>query len=67
MGTDKEGAHSYADAYEWHFRHLRHRAITLLEIGVGGYRDSTSGGESLRMWSTTVAGFAFFGLGRYCY
>jgi len=50
MGTDKEGAHSYADAYEWHFRHLRHRAITLLEIGVGGYRDSTSGGESLRMW-----------------
>jgi hypothetical protein len=50
MGTDKQGAHSYADAYEWHFRHLRHRAITLVEIGVGGYRDSISGGESLRMW-----------------
>ena len=50
MGTDKQGAHSYADAYECHFRHLRHRAITLLEIGVGGYRDLTSGGESLRTW-----------------
>jgi len=50
MRTDKEGAHSYADAYERHFAHLRHRAITLLEIGVGGYADPDRGGESLRMW-----------------
>lgn len=48
--TDKEGAHFYADAYERHFAHLRHRAITLLEIGVGGYADPDQGGESLRMW-----------------
>ncbi len=50
MRTDKEGTHFYADAYERHFAHLRHRAITLLEIGVGGYADPERGGESLRMW-----------------
>ena len=48
--TDKEGAHFYADAYERHLGHLRSRAITLLEIGVGGYADPARGGESLRMW-----------------
>jgi 8-demethyl-8-alpha-L-rhamnosyltetracenomycin-C 2'-O-methyltransferase len=50
MRTDKEGAHSYADAYERHLGHLRERAITLLEIGIGGYADPERGGESLRMW-----------------
>jgi hypothetical protein len=50
MGTDKQGAHAYADAYERHFAHLRHRPIRLLEIGVGGYADPKLGGESLRMW-----------------
>jgi hypothetical protein len=50
QGTDKEGAHSYADAYERHLGHLRDRAITLLEIGIGGYADPGRGGASLRMW-----------------
>jgi len=50
MGTDKQGAHSYADAYERHLSHLRGEPITLLEIGIGGYRDPRSGGASLRMW-----------------
>ncbi|HLQ48002.1 MAG TPA: class I SAM-dependent methyltransferase [Candidatus Dormibacteraeota bacterium] len=50
MGTDKQGAHAYADEYETHFAHLRHRPIRLLEIGVGGYADPNLGGESLRMW-----------------
>jgi hypothetical protein len=50
VGTDKEGAHSYADAYERHLGHLRNRPIKLLEIGIGGYSDPHSGGESLRMW-----------------
>ena len=49
-GTDKEGAHSYADAYERHLGHLRDRPLTLLEIGIGGYADPTRGGASLRMW-----------------
>ena len=50
MGTDKEGAHAYAEAYERHFAHLRHRPIRLLEIGIGGYAGPNLGGESLRMW-----------------
>jgi hypothetical protein len=50
FGTDKQGSHSYADRYEHHLGPLRDVAITLLEIGVGGYRDPRAGGESLRMW-----------------
>lgn len=49
-GTDKQGAHAYADRYEQHLGHLRERAITLLEIGIGGYADPLAGGQSLRMW-----------------
>lgn len=49
-GTDKETVHSYAAAYERHFRHLRDRPIRLLEIGIGGYADPKVGGASLRMW-----------------
>jgi hypothetical protein len=49
-GTDKQGRHAYADHYERHLGHLRDSPIVLLEIGVGGYTDPSSGGESLRMW-----------------
>lgn len=49
-GTDKEGVHHYAAAYSRHLEHLRDMPIRLLEIGIGGYADPTSGGESLRMW-----------------
>lgn len=48
--TDKEGPHSYCAHYEHHLKHLRARPIRLLEIGVGGYKNPTSGGASLRMW-----------------
>ena len=51
-GTDKWGGHRYAYHYGQHFRHLRFRSFVLLEIGVGGYEDPRSGGESLRMWKT---------------
>jgi hypothetical protein len=49
-GTDKQGTHSYTDAYEQQLGHLRQEAITLLEIGIGGYADPAVGGASLRMW-----------------
>lgn len=49
-GTDKQGVHSYAEAYEGQLGHLRSRPIVLLEIGVGGYADPNAGGASLRMW-----------------
>lgn len=50
FGTDKAGAHGYTDYYESLLVHLRRNEVSLLEIGVGGYGDPTSGGESLRMW-----------------
>lgn len=49
-GTDKWDAHWYAKHYARHFRHLRRKKITLLEIGVGGYEKPRDGGHSLRMW-----------------
>jgi hypothetical protein len=49
-GSDKWGDHSYASHYARHFRHLRRKKITLLEIGIGGYDDPQRGGASLRMW-----------------
>lgn len=49
-GTDKTGSHWYTDHYMTHFKKYRFKKIKLLEIGVGGYEDLKSGGESLRMW-----------------
>lgn len=61
-GTDKEGAHSYTSAYAHHLAHLRNQAITLLEIGVGGYAEPTAGGASLRMWKEYFASGRIIGL-----
>lgn len=64
-GTDKVSGHSYADAYEFHFKKFRqvhaitappgdpnliYSPVVLLEIGVGGYADPNKGGCSLRAW-----------------
>jgi len=48
--SDKWGWHSYTQHYAEHFRKFRNKKINLLEIGVGGYDDTSKGGESLRMW-----------------
>lgn len=50
FGTDKWGKHWYAQHYQRYFAPYKRERINLLEIGVGGYEDSTEGGESLRMW-----------------
>jgi Methyltransferase domain len=49
-GTDKWGSHWYTPHYDHYFRSLRHRRLNVLEIGVGGYEHSHTGGESLHMW-----------------
>lgn len=49
-GTDKWGSHFYTPHYDLHFSKFRGKSIKLLEIGVGGFEDSSAGGESLRMW-----------------
>ena len=61
-GTDKEGAHSYTDAYERHLGRLRGEPITLLEIGIGGYADPGRGGASLRMWKEYFPSARIIGL-----
>jgi hypothetical protein len=50
--TDKWGKHWYTQHYQRYFHHLRNKPLNILEIGVGGYEDSATGGESLRMWKT---------------
>jgi len=48
--TDKWGSHWYTQHYQRYFQPLKHKRLNVLEIGVGGYEDSSHGGESLRMW-----------------
>jgi hypothetical protein len=50
FGTDKQGAHAYCETYAEYLRRWRYKRVRLLEIGIGGYGDEFSGGQSLRMW-----------------
>ncbi|MGH3879581.1 MAG: class I SAM-dependent methyltransferase [Actinophytocola sp.] len=51
FGSDKYGHHHwYTQHYDAHLRPLRDQPVRVLEIGIGGYDDPRSGGESLRMW-----------------
>jgi 8-demethyl-8-alpha-L-rhamnosyltetracenomycin-C 2'-O-methyltransferase len=62
-GTDKWGPlHQYTPTYESHLRALRDRRLTIVEIGVGGYKDPASGGESLRMWKHYFPRAVIYGL-----
>jgi hypothetical protein len=58
FGSDKHapGWHSYGHTYGTLFRRWKYRPVKLLEIGIGGYRDSL-GGRSLLAWQ------AFFPFG----
>jgi len=60
--TDKWGIHFYTPHYERHFKHLRDQEINVLEIGVGGYEDPHSGGESLRMWKEFFPNATIYGI-----
>ena len=62
FGTDKWGAHRYAQHYQRHFAALRRKPLRLLEIGVGGFGDPRAGGESLRMWKAYFPRAQIFGL-----
>jgi len=62
FGTDKWNAHWYAQHYQTHFAALRRKPLRLLEIGVGGYGDPRSGGESLRMWKAYFPNALIYGL-----
>ena len=50
FNTDKWKVHRYTEQYAHYFSPLRFKRLRILEIGVGGYKDPRSGGNSLRMW-----------------
>ncbi|HEV7759673.1 MAG TPA: class I SAM-dependent methyltransferase [Acidimicrobiales bacterium] len=50
-GSDKWGGlHWYTPHYERHFAALRYDPVRMLEIGIGGYRYESLGGDSLYTW-----------------
>ena len=61
-GTDKWGTHRYTPHYQASLKHLRHDHFTLLEIGVGGFINTSRGGESLRMWKEFFPNATIVGL-----
>ena len=63
--TDKYGGHSYTPIYQKHFEPFKDKKINLLEIGVGGYSNPFSGGNSLRMWKAFFTRAKIFALDIY--
>jgi hypothetical protein len=50
--TDKSSLHhNYTAVYEPLLEPIRHKPISLLELGWGGHEDPNSGGNSARMWA----------------
>lgn len=47
----KQYLRSFLERYEELFLSIRHDKLTVLEIGVGGYKNPDKGGGSLRMWA----------------
>ena len=50
-GSDKVYGHNFIPIYETYFKSLKKKPLNILEIGIGGYEDPNSGGESLLMWA----------------
>ncbi len=50
FGTDKVKGHYYTQHYMSHFKKYKNKPIKLLEIGVGGFENTTEGANSLKMW-----------------
>lgn len=60
--TDKWGTHRYTVHYEASLKHLRNKHFTFMEIGVGGFTNTSRGGESLRMWKEYFPNATIVGL-----
>lgn len=63
--SDMWNSHWYAQHYEAHFHSIRHKKVSLLEIGIGGYGNPQSGGNSLRMWRTYFPNGRIYGIDLY--
>lgn len=60
-GTGKRSL-GYTPYYQEHFKAIRKKKLQILEIGIGGYKDPTSGGHSLRMWKAYFPKSIIYGL-----
>ncbi|HEV2376978.1 MAG TPA: hypothetical protein VGS19_33040 [Streptosporangiaceae bacterium] len=62
-GSDKWGLlHWFTPHYERFLGPLRDQPVRVLEIGIGGYKDPSAGGESLLMWKRYFPRGLVFGL-----
>jgi len=69
--TDKWGSHWYTQHYQRYFQSLKDKRLNVLEIGVGGYENSSEGGESLRMWkayfrNSRIVGIDLYDKAQFC-
>jgi hypothetical protein len=65
FGADKDVGHYYTKHYQHHFESLHRKKLNILEIGVGGYKNPSKGGESLRMWKAYFQKGHIFGIDIY--
>lgn len=61
-GTKKQFLNIFIERYEQLFSKIRDKHITILEIGIGGYKDPKKGGGSLLMWSKYFPNATIVGL-----
>lgn len=65
-GSDKWGGlHWFTPHYTRHFTPLRYDPVKILEIGIGGYKYESCGGESLYMWQYFFPRGLVYGLDLY--
>lgn len=58
----KWNPHLFGQHYQEHFAPLKNKKLNILEIGVGGYEDPDSGGDSLRMWKQYFPNSMIYGM-----
>lgn len=63
--TDKWKVHRYTPRYATYFWPLRFKKLKIVEIGVGGYTDPRTGGNSLRMWKAYFPNSQIYGIDVY--
>ena len=62
FGSDKWGYHWYAQHYIPYFEPLRRKRLNILEIGIGGYAKTDSGGSSLFVWEAYFPKSRIYGI-----
>lgn len=60
--SDKWGLHYYTDAYDRYLCPRRTEHLKVLELGVGGFSEASSGGGSLAMWHSYFPRAEIYGL-----